>query len=78
MPYYQLPCCPITMLILWAIFLIESMLVTGAVFNLLCGETDDILMTKIENYFQHKVQEIPSWESEENFETVLKDAGLLE
>ncbi|XP_048573905.1 DEAD-box ATP-dependent RNA helicase 38-like [Triticum urartu] len=50
----------------------------GAVFNLLCGETDDILMTKIENYFQHKVQEVPSWESEENFETVLKDAGLLE
>ncbi|KAM0890078.1 hypothetical protein ACQ4PT_027271 [Festuca glaucescens] len=50
----------------------------GAVFNLLSGGTDDVVMTKIENYFQHKVPEVPNWKSEDNFETALKDAGLLE
>jgi ATP-dependent RNA helicase DDX19/DBP5 len=53
-------------------------MVAGAVFNLLSGGTDDVVMTKIENYFQHKVPEIPNWKSEDNFETALKDAGLLE
>jgi ATP-dependent RNA helicase DDX19/DBP5 len=52
--------------------------VTGAVFNLLCGQTDEVVMTKIEDYFQHKVPEIANWKSEDNFETALKDAGLLE
>lgn len=50
----------------------------GAVFNLLCGQTDEVVMTKIEDYFQHKVPEVPNWKSEDNFETALKDAGLLE
>ena len=60
------------------IFLTESLVVTGAVFNLLCGGTDDVVMTKIENYFQHKVPEVPNWKSEDNFETALRDAGLLQ
>ncbi|GJN09034.1 hypothetical protein PR202_ga27001 [Eleusine coracana subsp. coracana] len=50
----------------------------GAVFNLLCGETDNVVMRKIEDYFQHQVPEVRNWKSEEDFETALKDAGLLE
>jgi len=49
----------------------------GAVFNLLCGETDNVVMKKIENYFQHQVPEVRNWKNEEGFETALKDAGLL-
>jgi hypothetical protein len=30
----------------------------GAVFNLLCGETDNTVMRKIETYFQHNVPEV--------------------
>lgn len=30
----------------------------GAVFNLLCGDRDDMLMTKIENHFNHQVTEV--------------------
>ncbi|CAN6302222.1 unnamed protein product [Urochloa humidicola] len=49
----------------------------GAVFNLLCGETDNVVMRKIETYFQHQVPEVRNWKNEEDFETALKDAGLL-
>jgi ATP-dependent RNA helicase DDX19/DBP5 len=38
--------------------IVKSLLVTGAVFNLLCGETDNVVMRKIEDYFQHKVPEV--------------------
>lgn len=40
--------------------IVKSLLVTGAVFNLLCGETDNVVMRKIEDYFQHKVPEVSS------------------
>ncbi|XP_015691195.2 DEAD-box ATP-dependent RNA helicase 38 [Oryza brachyantha] len=50
----------------------------GAVFNLLCGETDNTVMRKIEDYFQHRVPEVRNWQSEEDFERALKDAGLVE
>nr|AAN06835.1 Putative DEAD/DEAH box RNA helicase protein [Oryza sativa Japonica Group] len=50
----------------------------GAVFNLLCGETDNTVMRKIETYFQHNVPEVRNWQSEEDFERALKDAGLVE
>ncbi|KAM3287918.1 DEAD-box ATP-dependent RNA helicase 38 [Capsicum chacoense] len=49
----------------------------GAIFNLLCGDRDDMLMSKIENHFNHQVTEIPSWRSDEDFENALKKAGLL-
>nr|XP_043620686.1 DEAD-box ATP-dependent RNA helicase 38-like [Erigeron canadensis] len=48
----------------------------GAVFNLLCGDTDNMIMKKIERHFNHYVAEVPSWESEEDFEDALKRAGL--
>jgi len=35
--------------------------VTGAVFNLLCGQTDNVVMKKIEDYFQHSVPEVCNW-----------------
>jgi len=37
------------------------LLVTGAVFNLLCGQTDNVVMKKIEDYFQHSVPEVCNW-----------------
>ncbi|KAH0723062.1 hypothetical protein KY289_006106 [Solanum tuberosum] len=49
----------------------------GAIFNLLCSDRDNMLMSKIENHFNHQVAEIPSWNSEEDFENALKIAGLL-
>lgn len=49
----------------------------GAVFNLLCGQTDNVVMKKIEDYFQHSVPEVRNWQREEDFEAALKDAGLL-
>ncbi|GKD70223.1 DEAD-box ATP-dependent RNA helicase 38, partial [Tanacetum coccineum] len=49
----------------------------GAVFNLLCGKTDDMIMEKIERHFNHFVAEVPSWKSEEDFEDALKKARLL-
>ncbi|CAL9099657.1 unnamed protein product [Musa textilis] len=36
-----------------------------------------IFMEKIERHFQHHIPEIPTWRSEEDFESALKDAGLL-
>nr|XP_004238462.1 DEAD-box ATP-dependent RNA helicase 38 [Solanum lycopersicum] len=48
----------------------------GAIFNLLCSDRDNMLMSKIENHFNHQVAEI-SWNSEEDFENALKIAGLL-
>lgn len=49
----------------------------GAVFNLLCGERDEMIMSKIEKYFGTKVAEVKSWNSEEEFNKALETAGLL-
>nr|XP_010932660.1 DEAD-box ATP-dependent RNA helicase 38 [Elaeis guineensis] len=49
----------------------------GAVFNLLCTDTDRSLMEKIERHFDLHIPEVPNWRSEEDFESALKDAGLL-
>lgn len=49
----------------------------GAVFNLLCDQRDTLVMEKIEQYFGTKANEVRSYESEEDFEAALKDAGLL-
>ncbi|KAK1392216.1 DEAD-box ATP-dependent RNA helicase 38-like [Heracleum sosnowskyi] len=49
----------------------------GAVFNLLCNDRDNMLMTKIENYFNSPVAEVASWESDGDFEEALKSAGLM-
>nr|GMC78830.1 DEAD-box ATP-dependent RNA helicase 38 [Ipomoea batatas]GME18263.1 DEAD-box ATP-dependent RNA helicase 38 [Ipomoea batatas] len=49
----------------------------GAVFNLLCNNTDTMLMSKIENHFNSPVAEVTSWESDTEFEAALKTAGLL-
>ncbi|GJT42533.1 DEAD-box ATP-dependent RNA helicase 38 [Tanacetum coccineum] len=48
-----------------------------AVFNLLCGDTDDRIMAKIEHHFNHSIAEVPSWKSDEDFEDALKKAQLL-
>ncbi|KAM0023626.1 putative RNA helicase [Helianthus debilis subsp. tardiflorus] len=45
----------------------------GAVFNLLCGDDDNILMEKIERHF-HGVTEVPS---DGDFKDALKKAGLM-
>ncbi|CAN8279083.1 unnamed protein product [Cochlearia groenlandica] len=51
----------------------------GAVFNLLQdGEGDTEVMEKIEKYFGAHVKEIKSWNSEEEYKTALKEAGLLD
>ncbi|KAJ4952867.1 hypothetical protein NE237_029699 [Protea cynaroides] len=49
----------------------------GVVFNLLCGDRDTMIMGKIESHFGHKIAEVPSWQSEQDFEAALKAAGLL-
>ncbi|XP_059646782.1 DEAD-box ATP-dependent RNA helicase 38 [Cornus florida] len=49
----------------------------GAVFNLLCFDRDVMLMEKIEKHFNTHVEEVPSWNSEEDFEAALKKAGLF-
>ncbi|KAB1199552.1 DEAD-box ATP-dependent RNA helicase 38 [Morella rubra] len=49
----------------------------GAVFNLLCGERDAMLMSKIERYFGSQVTEVKKWNSDEEFNNALKAAGLL-
>ncbi|CAK9161641.1 unnamed protein product [Ilex paraguariensis] len=49
----------------------------GAVFNLLCGDRDVMIMAKIEKYYNSQVDEVPSWRSDEDFEAALKKAGLL-
>ncbi|KAL8214497.1 hypothetical protein R6Q57_003946 [Mikania cordata] len=49
----------------------------GAVFNLLCGDRDNMIMEKIERHFNHYVTEVPSWTSDEDFMDALKKAGLM-
>ncbi|KAI3683834.1 hypothetical protein L1987_84349 [Smallanthus sonchifolius] len=49
----------------------------GAVFNLLCGDKDNMIMKKIETYFKHYVTEVPSFTSDEDFKEALKKAGLM-
>ncbi|KAL4354947.1 hypothetical protein GQ457_06G009440 [Hibiscus cannabinus] len=49
----------------------------GAVFNLLCGDMDHMIMSKIENHFGTKIAEVPDWRNEEDFKTALRSAGLL-
>lgn len=49
----------------------------GAVFNLLCSDRDEMIMTKIERYFGTHIAEVNSWESDEDFNNALKEAGLL-
>ncbi|CAH2064254.1 unnamed protein product [Thlaspi arvense] len=51
----------------------------GAVFNLLLEEGPDRQdMEKIERYFNAHVKEIKSWNSEEEYKSALKEAGLLD
>ncbi|KAL0724963.1 hypothetical protein Bca4012_039562 [Brassica carinata] len=51
----------------------------GAVFNLLLDDRRDIeVMEKIERYFEAQVKEIKSWNSEEEYKSALKEAGLLD
>ncbi|PPS02096.1 hypothetical protein GOBAR_AA18569 [Gossypium barbadense] len=49
----------------------------GAVFNLLCGDMDQMIISKIENHFDSKIAEVPDWRNEEDFKTALRSAGLL-
>ncbi|KAG7961234.1 hypothetical protein I3843_09G005300 [Carya illinoinensis] len=49
----------------------------GAVFNLLCGDRDEMLMSKIEHYFGSQVTQVKGWDSDEEFNNALKAAGLL-
>lgn len=49
----------------------------GAVFNLLCNEEDEMVMSKIENHFNSPAAEVPSWQSDQDFTLALKTAGLL-
>lgn len=49
----------------------------GAVFNLTTTDRDRMIMEKIERHFQHQIPEVAKWESEQEFEAALKDAGLL-
>ncbi|KAH9620575.1 hypothetical protein KSS87_015802 [Heliosperma pusillum] len=49
----------------------------GAVFNLLCSKRDPIVMEKIEQYFGTTIAEVPSYESDKDFEAALNEAGLL-
>ncbi|KAI3832186.1 hypothetical protein MKX03_012745 [Papaver bracteatum] len=49
----------------------------GAVFNLLCTQTEHMLMGKIENHFQNNIVEISDWQNNDEFESALKAAGLI-
>ncbi|TYI08269.1 hypothetical protein ES332_A10G287900v1 [Gossypium tomentosum] len=49
----------------------------GAVFNLLCGDADEKIMTKIEKHFGTEIAEVPDWRNEEDFVVALRSAGLL-
>ncbi|KAI3472008.1 hypothetical protein Pfo_028696 [Paulownia fortunei] len=49
----------------------------GAVFNLLCDDRDDLVMAKIEKYFNTQIAEVSPWNSEKEFEVALENAGLL-
>ncbi|KAF7804377.1 DEAD-box ATP-dependent RNA helicase 38-like [Senna tora] len=51
--------------------------VAGAVFNLICGERDEILMGKIEKHFGTLVTEVRE-KSVEDYKGALKEAGLLQ
>ncbi|XP_051131184.1 DEAD-box ATP-dependent RNA helicase 38 [Andrographis paniculata] len=50
----------------------------GAVFNLLCGDRDDMIIAKIEGYFKSQIAEVSPWNSEGEFKVALQNAGLLE
>ncbi|KAL8516785.1 hypothetical protein ACS0TY_015152 [Phlomoides rotata] len=47
----------------------------GAVFNLLCHDRDDLVMDKIQQYFNSQITEVKP--NEEDFKAALKKAGLL-
>ncbi|KAK1319898.1 DEAD-box ATP-dependent RNA helicase 38 [Acorus calamus] len=47
----------------------------GVVFNLICSERDRVLMEKIERNYEHHVAEV-RWDSNDDFEKALKEAGL--
>ncbi|GMJ12070.1 hypothetical protein HRI_004876200 [Hibiscus trionum] len=49
----------------------------GAVFNLLCGDSDEMIMSNIEYHFGTKVAEVPDWRDEDGFKAALGAAGLL-
>ncbi|KAK8542091.1 hypothetical protein V6N13_137344 [Hibiscus sabdariffa] len=49
----------------------------GAVFNLLCGDADKLIMSKIEDHFGMEVTEVPNWRDEDGFKAALGSAGLL-
>ncbi|OMP06535.1 hypothetical protein CCACVL1_01519 [Corchorus capsularis] len=49
----------------------------GAVFNLLCGDADEMIMSKIQSHYGAEVEEVANWRSDEEFKAALKSAGLL-
>ncbi|KAK2401135.1 DEAD-box ATP-dependent RNA helicase [Trifolium repens] len=49
----------------------------GAVFNLICGERDEELMSKIENHFGTHIKEVER-KSKEDYKAALKEAGLMD
>lgn len=49
----------------------------GAAFNMLCNDRDDVIMSKIEEYFNVNISEVSPWDSEEAFEIALKKARLM-
>ncbi|KAK8611234.1 hypothetical protein V6N13_131294 [Hibiscus sabdariffa] len=49
----------------------------GAVFNLLCGDADVTIMSKIEDHFGMEVTEVLNWRDEDGFKAALGSAGLL-
>ncbi|KAG4136480.1 hypothetical protein ERO13_D07G008399v2 [Gossypium hirsutum] len=49
----------------------------GAVFNLLCGDMDEMIMSKIETHFDMKIAKVPDWRNEEDFKAAMRSAGLL-
>ncbi|KAL9996192.1 putative RNA helicase [Helianthus debilis subsp. tardiflorus] len=48
----------------------------GAVFNLICGHRENMLMEKIQRDFNHNVTEVPSWNSDDDFKDALEKAGF--
>ncbi|GAU41913.1 hypothetical protein TSUD_25550 [Trifolium subterraneum] len=48
----------------------------GAVFNLICGERDEKVMSKIENHFGTHIKEVQQ-NSVDDYKAALKEAGLL-
>lgn len=48
-------------------------------FNLLLDDRREMeVMEKIERYFEAQVKEIKTWNSEEEYKSALKEAGLLD